>query len=689
MGAVIWLRLDVTNAGAETGEWLLNTLLRSAEILDIYLLRQGKPELLFSAANTAAASATLQSYDMLAAKFSLAPGEHGALYVRYHVQDITRLPLQIHTVAAAAEEKQYKHVLFTIVAASVATFAVYSTAIFLLIGGRAILYYAIAEVAMVLLLAQFEGLLSLDYGQHTQTVRLIAPAIFSGLSIIFTALFARNFFPLHTRARRIDRLFQLIIGAGFIYLAATGLTSGQPEFFDKVQIVPYVLLAALWLGLPLLAIYATARWSANYWPLIPGLSSVLFAHGYWILIVHNLVPEPPFQPRLLGLNFAVQGFFMAIAIVLQVRQLRDDRLHALQQQLAAANKNTAMLREMADQGRLVQAAGHDSRSILYGLRNLAASLKHGADIAKLTRAAEEIGYLTDDLEAVFSTTIAGAVSGGTEDIVAIEHVALEHVLSALHLIHQRQIRDSGLRFKVYAGAHELVTDRALLSRLLGNLIDNAIRYTKNGGIIVTARRHADNLRIQVWDSGPGIAPDLLERLMQSDTANMRGTDTHPGQGSGLHIAKSLAARIGGTIRACSRPGRGSRFELMLPITPPANIPATSRLWIFDSNPEQAKKLLAIADAIGVAGHIISGELPDSLATIAATDRVLIDIHFGRAMGGLDTAAHLAGILPRGNILITTYDHGVDIRAMLAPHSGVILYNPAGPQALSYALARTV
>lgn len=699
MGAVLWLRLDVVNAGAIQGEWLLNTLQQSAEILDIYLLRDGRAELLLSAGDAAAASTARESYDMLAAKFSLASGASGTLFIRYHAQNITRLPLQINSFAAAAQAKLEKYVLFTVIAASVATFSVFSTAIFLLIGGSAILYYAIAEIAMVLLLANFDGILSLGFGGHTPIVRLLAPAIFAGLNIIFTALFALNFFPLRTRAPRADLFLRFMLAAACMYLAATGLFAGQPSMFDKVQIIPYVLLAALWLFLPFLAIYATARWRASYWPLIPGLSSVLFAHGYWTLIVANLVPEPPFQPRLLGVSFLVQGFFMAFAIVLQVRQLRDDRINAqvklnesLQNELSASIKNAAMLREMADQGRLVQAAGHDTRSILYGMRNIAASLKQDVDRAEVARAAQEIGYLTDDLEAVFSTTIVGAVSGGNENILAIEHMTLDQVLSPLRLIHERQIHDKGLRFNAFGGAHELTTDRALLGRILGNLIDNACHYTVKGGVMAAARRHGNNMRLQIWDSGCGIPPDLLSRLLHPEAGQQRGTDVSPGLGSGLQTAKSLAARLGGTITACSRPGQGSCFELVLPLLPAAHAPIAARLWILDSDPLHAKNLRTMAQSIGLACEMLSAPplAPDiARFSIAATDLALIDLHFGGIMGGIDAATLLASRLPRNNIFICTYDQGVDMRARLAPAAGAILYQPVSPEALHYAVLRAM
>jgi len=686
-GDVMWLRFDVLNAGAEQGEWLLHTLMRSAEILDFYLIRDGRAQLLFSAKDS---SAALQDHDALAAEFQLAPGEQATIYIRYLNQNVSRIPLQILSFADAAAIRQANTVIFTIVAASVAAFAVYSTAIFMLIGGRAILYYAIAEIGMLLLLANFDGILSIEAGTYTAIVRRVAPAIYSAMVLIFAALFARNFFPLKTRAPRADGFLRILLVAGCAYLLATFLSAGTPHIFDIVQIAPYLLLAVLWLFLPLLAVYATFRWRASYWPLIPGFFSILFAHGYWILVVQNLVPEPSFPPRLLGFNFVIQGFFMAIAVVLQVRALRDSRMRAqldlnaaLQQQLDEANRNAEMLQEMAQVGRLVQAAGHDTRTILHGLRSIAGGLKPDADAARAAQAAEQINYLTDDLEAVFGATIAGAVSGGHDDILALESVPFGGVLSALQMIHARAFSEKGLRFQTYGGGQELISDRALLLRILGNLIDNARQYTSRGGVIVAARRLGGDLRIQVWDSGPGIGAELLSRLLDPAAGRLRGADETPGHGSGLQTAKSLAARLGGRLGACSRPGQGSRFELVLPLAPAGRIRAT-RLWIGDDDTVRVAGIRAMAQGLGMETAVLSAQVIDE-AAIGKDDLVLLDMHFGG--DGVQAATRLGALLPRNHILIATYDRGVDVRARLAPVAGTVLYHPVRLEALDFALRR--
>lgn len=693
-GDVMWLRFDVINAGLEQGEWLLNTLMRSAVILDFYLLRDSRPELLFSVSRASAASAALREHDMLAAAFRLAPGESATLYVRYLNQNITRIPLQITTPARAAEIRRENMVIFTITAASVAAFAIYSATIFMLIGGRAILYYAIAEIGMLLLLANFDGILSIEAGAYTAIARRVAPAIYSAMVLIFAALFARNFFPLKTQAPRTDLCVRIFLGASLAYLAATLLSAGTQQAFNLVQIAPYILLAVLWLFLPLLAVFASFRWDAGYWPLIPGFFSVLFAHGYWILVVQNLVPEPPFPPRLLGFNFVIQGFFMAFAVVLRVRALRDSRLRAeiglnqaLRQQLAEASRNTAMLRDLAEVGRLMQTAGHDARSMLYSLRGIASGLRKNAD-ALTAQAGEQINYLTDDLEAVFSTTMAGAVTGGHDEIVALENISLGGVFSALRLIHEQPLSAKGLRFSLRGGAHRLVTDRALLLRILGNLIDNARKYTPHGGVAVAARRHGGVLRLQVWDTGCGIEAGLLALLLDPDAGRMRGGEMAPGQGSGLQTVKLLARRLGGRLDACSRPGHGSRFELLLPVTPAGRIPDAACLWILDDDPERARQLRAMAQQLGMETDILAG--PDfDAGAITANDLALIDMHFGGREGGVRAATRLRPILPRNHILIATYDQGVDTRARLTSIAGAILYQPITRPLLEFALKRGV
>jgi len=111
-------------------------------------------------------------------------------------------------------------------------------------------------------------------------------------------------------------------------------------------------------------------------------------------------------------------------------------------------------------------------------------------------------------------------------------------------------------------------DRDRMGQVLGNLLDNALRYTPAGGhVIVSAGRRGTGLRITVTDDGEGIPAEhlahLFERFYRVDSARDRG---HGGSGIGLAIVKALVEAHGGRVHATSDgPGRGAAFTVDLPL----------------------------------------------------------------------------------------------------------------------------
>ena len=109
-------------------------------------------------------------------------------------------------------------------------------------------------------------------------------------------------------------------------------------------------------------------------------------------------------------------------------------------------------------------------------------------------------------------------------------------------------------------------DGTKLKEILYNLIDNAMKYTQDGGRIQVALREAgENLIWQVADNGVGIPAEdqehIFDRFYRVDKARSRETG---GTGLGLSIVRQLAAMHGGTVTVESAPGQGSRFTVTLP-----------------------------------------------------------------------------------------------------------------------------
>ncbi|MDM0039678.1 hybrid sensor histidine kinase/response regulator [Variovorax sp. J22G21] len=108
------------------------------------------------------------------------------------------------------------------------------------------------------------------------------------------------------------------------------------------------------------------------------------------------------------------------------------------------------------------------------------------------------------------------------------------------------------------------SDPALLELILRNLVSNAIRYTRRGGVLVACRARGDDVLLEVWDTGVGVDPtqhqEIFREFHQLGNAER---DRRKGLGLGLAIAQGLAQALGHPLSLASKPGRGSVFRLRL------------------------------------------------------------------------------------------------------------------------------
>ena len=112
-------------------------------------------------------------------------------------------------------------------------------------------------------------------------------------------------------------------------------------------------------------------------------------------------------------------------------------------------------------------------------------------------------------------------------------------------------------------------DAERLRQVLSNLIDNAVKYSPEGGEVrVTTRAQNGRVEISVSDRGPGIPPEQQRLIFEKFGRAKLGDKTKPGTGLGLFIARSIAEAHGGGIAVESAPDRGATFTLTLPLDPP-------------------------------------------------------------------------------------------------------------------------
>ncbi|HUZ68480.1 MAG TPA: HAMP domain-containing sensor histidine kinase [Candidatus Saccharimonadales bacterium] len=214
-------------------------------------------------------------------------------------------------------------------------------------------------------------------------------------------------------------------------------------------------------------------------------------------------------------------------------------------------------------------AAHELRSPLGIVRGYVSMLREGtladgdrdAALARIGEKSEEMAHLISEmLETARLETLSLSLSLEPVDLHAILEDALNTVRPLLGIAHSLAV-DRG------RGAISVVADRARLTTVLTNLIDNAIKYSPNGGEIeIRLDRDSRVAIIVVRDHGIGIGAEQIPmlftrfgRLVTPETSHIRGT------GLGLYLARETARLHGGDIVVASEPGAGSTFTVTLPL----------------------------------------------------------------------------------------------------------------------------
>jgi len=372
-----------------------------------------------------------------------------------------------------------------------------------------------------------------------------------------------------------------------------------------------------------------------------------------------------------------------------------DRRHAAD--ALEATKRQAQLATLA-KSRFLAAASHDLRQPLQTLALLHALLVRSVEGEKaqtlLARLEETLGSMSGMLNKLLDINEIEAGTVQADKVVFPINELLDRMGAECAI----QAEAQNLSFRTVACSLWVNTDPGLLEQMTRNLLLNALKYTKEGGVVLGCRRHKDVLSLEIWDTGIGIPEVEFQSIFDEyhqlgNPARERGL----GLGLGLSIVQRLGILLGHRVSVRSRLHRGSVFAIEIPLAPAGGVvsakpeaaqPAlpkqrrTGVVLLIEDDPE-LRPLLEIL--LKEEGHrvVTATDGAAALDTMSRgpirPDIILTDYNLPNGMDGLQVAAKLQEMLHRElPVVVLTGDISTSALGHIAEQKCIQLNKPVRP-----------
>lgn len=486
-------------------------------------------------------------------------------------------------------------------------------------------------------------------------------------------------------------LIQVMITTGL-----SGLLWGLPAAYWMTVLPPsmqmYVVVVLLGLGTGVM----------NAYSIVLPLFYLFILPAFALPFASLLVLLPDALSKTLGAAALLYAFTIIAfayrfhATLVDSLLLRFENIELLQK--LSIEKEAA---ERSDQAktRFLASASHDLRQPTYALGLYLGALKkqplnEASEnlVDHISRALAAQGSLFDALLNI-SRLDAGIVQP------SLQTFSLAELLERIQQECSVQAADKGLSLRVRPGAPFVQSDPALFERILRNLVENAIRYTDHGGVLIGWRSRGRLVRVEVWDSGPGIPERERQKVFwEFHQLNNPERDRSKGLGLGLAIVQRTARLLDHPLALHSREGHGSVFMISLPratavqprqpeILPLRTVAGSDKLIYLIEDDAENREGLRLLFQSWEYRHVIVADVADLLAdaTTAAhkPDLIISDYRLRDHQTGIDAITRLHAHYEDDWIaaVLVTGDTDPHLLAQAAAHGWPLLHKPLAAEQL--------
>ncbi len=621
------LLLDLRNPSDGSASWVLTTRRHSAELFEIYDISSEERVSLIGDDRPRQDALNIRRFIGFGSVLLFEPGETKLLAMEMVLENTSTVPIQIYSHSTFLDEYLAQNGKFIAILSAMAVILLINIVLFVLRKQYWYLYLIAAEIFLFVLIAHSVNFVdAFGMAAFPQTSLLIAE-LAKCLFTIFMAQFARVFLDTRTTLPIFEKALLAIIAIGLAFVALW-LVSPFLGTSMRTTLRPltwaFVCLSAL--VFPIAAWRAIAIHGRPAIPLLIGWSGFAFFGGYvFLMAVVFRGNGAPYAVTIMGFAGLTESFFVTLSLAWRI--VSDERRHSellveqaqkLRDQALLRDRNARLKEDKAmaaatirDQNAMLNASGHDTKQALLAINNATHYLE----------AREEVGdtALVDTLKAsaaflddVLSTTLL-AKGGHAEsrNCVALQAFRADSLMMSLERIYRPLFVKRGLQFKIDVDPNiHLLSDRALLTRVVSNFMANSLQHTVSGGLYCSIQLERGRAVILVRDTGSGIEPDLLKHLLQEMPETLPTSAVQSGMGSGFKIARELIVQMAGELVVDSAIGSGTEVRITLLGTDTAPTAIST---------EQFKP------QVGVVVHDLDAVAIDQLKSNAASIGVTFDV----------------------------------------------------------------
>ena len=355
--------------------------------------------------------------------------------------------------------------------------------------------------------------------------------------------------------------------------------------------------------------------------------------------------------------------------------------------------------------KFLAAVSHDLLQPLNAARLFTSALLEHREPHNSAHLVRNVSNSLEDVENLLGTLVdiskldAGVIKAD------VAPFALRELMDNLAAEYAQVARSEGLELHFVGCSAVVRSDIQLLARILRNLLSNAIRYTRSGRVVLGCRRQRGGLRIEVWDSGIGIAEEHLEEMFQEfRRGDVQRPDQDRGLGLGLAIVEKIAGILGHRIRVRSWLGKGSVFAVEVPLSTiaPKAQPSQAisepmlerlrgaRVWVLDNDAAICAGMRTLLEGWGC--RVVTALSEEDLARQvdnyhAEADLLIADYHLDNDCNGVDAVARInarrAQPLPA---MMITANYSNELKQQIRELGHTLMHKPVRPMKLKAAMS---